>query len=120
MFFSSEVRATEEYAADTREVTPKELDLAQMLIHAQAAAFDPEKYRDTYREKLESIIASRVAGQPVAVAQAPSRTAPIVDITEALQKSLAALKKPAASEEKPRVAAKSTRPPRKKMSHRVG
>jgi DNA end-binding protein Ku len=98
MFFSSEVRADEEHTAEVATITQKELDLAQALIHSLATSFEPQKYRDTYREKLESIIASRVAGQPAPVSQKPVRRAAVVDITEALQKSLAALKKPAASE----------------------
>jgi DNA end-binding protein Ku len=103
MFFSSEVRADEEYRADTGVVTQKELELAQTLIHSLSAPFEPEKYRDTYREKLEAMIAERVAGQPAAPPREKTlRTAPVVDITEALQKSLAALKKPAASEKSPK------------------
>ncbi len=120
MFFSSEVRADEEYAADTGMVAQKELDLAQMLIHSLAAPFEPQKYRDTYREKLESIIASRVAGQPAAIPQKPSRRAAVVDITDALQKSLAALKKPAASEKPAGRDVKKTGTQRKKMSQNAG
>jgi DNA end-binding protein Ku len=118
MFFSSEVRADEEYKADTGTLTQKELHLAQTLIHSLEASFQPEKYRDTYREKLESIIAKRVAGQPVAISEMPSRTGSVVDITEVLQKSLAALKKPAASEEQPGRFAKNTGARRKKVSTR--
>jgi DNA end-binding protein Ku len=120
MFFTSEVRADEEYAADTRTVTQKELHLAETLIHSLEPSFQPEKFRDTYRERLESIIARRVAGQAVATPEKPSPTVPVVDITEALQKSLAALKKPAASEEQPRRVAKSTGTRRKKASTGAG
>jgi DNA end-binding protein Ku len=116
MFFSSEVRAADEYKADPSDVTPKELDLAQTLIHSLAAPFQPEKYRDTYREKLEALIAKRVAGQPVTTPEKPSRKAAIVDITEALQKSLAALKKPAASEQITRKGAKAAGTQRKKKA----
>jgi non-homologous end joining protein Ku len=44
------------------------------------------------------MIAKKVAGQPITRAEEPKRQAAVVDITEALQKSLAALKKPASSE----------------------
>ena len=98
MFFSSEVRADEEYHADAAAVTPKELQLAETLIHSLTAPFQADKYRDTYREKIESIIARKVAGQPVAKTEMPARAGAVVDIAEALQKSLAALKKPAASD----------------------
>jgi DNA end-binding protein Ku len=119
MFFSSEVRADEEYMADTATVTAKELGLAQTLIHSLAGPFAPEKYRDTYREKLEAIIAKRVGGQPAAVPERPSRSTSVVDITEALQKSLAALKKPAASEETSKTP-KSSGTQKKKVVHKAG
>jgi DNA end-binding protein Ku len=99
MFFASEVRAEEEYRADSGSVAPKELDLAQTLIHSLAAPFDPAKYRDTYRERLESIIAKKVQGEPVTAVETVQRPAEVVDIADALRRSLANLKKPAASEQ---------------------
>ncbi len=105
MFFSYEVRAQEEFHADTNAVTAKELQLAETLIHSLAGQFEPQKYRDTYRERLESIIAKKVAGQPVPTVEKPVKAASVVDITEALQKSLAALKKPAVSEKRGKAAA---------------
>ncbi|HEX4771996.1 MAG TPA: Ku protein [Bryobacteraceae bacterium] len=120
MFFSSEVRGDDEYRADTSTVTQKELDLAQKLIHSLAAPFEPQKYRDTYREKVESLIAQRVAGKPPALLKQPSVAASVVDITDALQRSLASLKKPVRSEEQPRADAKPAAPRRKKVSGNSG
>jgi DNA end-binding protein Ku len=108
MYFTSEVRADEEHRADTRSVNPKELDLAQTLIHSLAAPFEPEKYRDTYREKLESIIANKVEGKPLPKIETV-RSADVVDIAEALRKSLANLKKPASSDQEPRRADQSAK-----------
>jgi DNA end-binding protein Ku len=99
MFFASEVRAEDEYRTDTEAVSRKELELAQALIHSLSGPFQPGKYRDTYREKLEEIIARKVSGQPVEVNEAPSRSATVVDITDALRQSLAALKKSAGKEQ---------------------
>lgn len=98
MYFTSEVRADEEYHADVKAVTQKELELAQTLIHSLAAPFEPEKYRDTYREKLESILASKVQGEPLARIE-DSKPAEVVDIADALRRSLASLKKPASSDQ---------------------
>ena len=117
MFFASEVRAEEEYRADTSAVAPKELDLAQTLIHSLAAPFEPAKYRDTYRERLESIIAKKVQGEPVTPVETVQRPAEVVDIADALRRSLANLKKPAASDEQPRKPAQGT-PRAKKASAR--
>ncbi|MBV9404317.1 MAG: Ku protein [Acidobacteriaceae bacterium] len=99
MFFASEVRGDEEYHTDVSAVADKELDLAQMLIRSLAAPFEPVKYRDTYRERLESIIAKKVQGQPITPTELPQRPADVIDIADALRKSLANLKKPAASEQ---------------------
>ncbi|MBV8898280.1 MAG: Ku protein, partial [Acidobacteriaceae bacterium] len=98
MFFVSEVRADEEYIADTRVVAEKELTLAETLIRSLAAPFEPEKYRDSYKERLESMIAQKVKGQPVTVSAPAPKPAEVVDIAEALRRSLANLKKPVKSE----------------------
>ena len=98
MFYESEVRAAEEYRADTSAVSEKELKLAETLIHSLAGPFDPARYRDTYRERLEAMLARKVQGQPVEMPEKAQKTAAVVDIADALRKSLANLKKPATSE----------------------
>jgi DNA end-binding protein Ku len=98
MYFQSEVRADQEYVAETEGLSAKEMELAETLIHSLVGPFEPEKYRDTYREQLEAIIAKKIEGQPITPIKPLTRTAPVTDITEALQRSLAALKKPPTSE----------------------
>lgn len=89
MFYPDEVRTTQEFRADTGLVTPKELGLARMLIDTLEAPFEPEKFKDTYRERLLKLIEAKVEGREVATMQEPSAPK-VVDITEALHKSLAA------------------------------
>ncbi|HYK61382.1 MAG TPA: Ku protein [Bryobacteraceae bacterium] len=111
MYFSSEVRADQEFQADESLVSPKELELANTLVQAIAAEFTPEKFRDAYREQLETLIAAKAAAQPLAAAHMPPPRKPAADIMEALRKSLAGMKKPAASEAasgQPRVRAKKS------------
>ncbi len=108
MYFTSEVRADEEYHADVKAVTQKELDLAQTLIHSLAAPFEPGKYRDAYREKLESILANKVKGKPLTPVEV-SKPAEVVDIADALRRSLASLKKPASSDQQIRGSAQSSK-----------
>lgn len=97
MYFSSEVRADQEFQADEALVSPKELELANTLTRAMAAEFTPEKYRDAYREQLEKLIAEKAASQPVSAVSAPPPSNPAADIMDALRKSLAAVKKPPVS-----------------------
>jgi DNA end-binding protein Ku len=99
MYFASEVRSDQEVRADTSLVTPKEIALAKTLVNALATSFDPSKYRDTYRERLEALIASKVEGRQTAVVTATPHAKPVADVMEALRKSLEAIKKPAAKAE---------------------
>lgn len=94
MFYASEVRADDEYRAESTLVAAKELELAEALMQSLAAPFEPQKYRDTYRERLESIISRKLAGQTITVERSRSATE-VVDIAEALRKSFANIKKPA-------------------------
>jgi DNA end-binding protein Ku len=118
MFFASEVRADEEFRAETSAVADKELKLAETLIQSLTTTFEPAKYRDTYRERLESMIAKKVEGQPITTAEPVARPAAVVDIADALRRSLANLKKPVTSDQesrKPEAAA----PPRARKSSRT-
>ncbi len=99
MFFSTEVRSNEEHRADTDAVNERELNLARTLIDSLAGPFEPGKYRDTYREKLEALIAAKVQGRASANQVTTPKGRPrVADLTEALNQSLANLKKPAGSE----------------------
>ena len=101
MYYGDEIRKIDEFRTNTQLVTPKERDMAVTLIEAMAAPFEPEKFKDTYREKLQELIAAKIEGKEVVAPQAPSKQAPVVDIMDALQKSLAMRRKPVASEARP-------------------
>ncbi len=99
MYFSNEIRQVDEFRTDLDLVKEKELALANTLIEALAAKFEPEKYKDTYRDNLLSMIDSKIQGQKVV--EAPeAHVAPVIDIMEALKRTLEIRKKPvqAASE----------------------
>ena len=93
MYYMDEVRQVQEFRTDTDLVRDKELDLARTLITALAAKFEPEKYHDTYRENLQKMIEAKIEGRKVVETPAP-QVAPVVDIMEALKRSLAERKKP--------------------------
>src|SRR5579884_2090346 len=53
MYYSHEVRKVEEFRTDTSLVREAEVKLAEMLVESLAASFEPEKYRDSYRDNLQ-------------------------------------------------------------------
>ncbi len=97
MYFTHEVRKVEEFRTDLSLVKDQEVKLAQMLVESLAASFEPQKYKDTYRDNLQALIDAKINGQEVVTPPAAEPTK-VVDIMEALKKSLAIAKKPMASE----------------------
>ena len=55
MYYNHEIRKVDEFRTDLSLVKEKELALAQSLVEALAAEFEPEKYKDYYRENLLQI-----------------------------------------------------------------
>jgi DNA end-binding protein Ku len=96
MFYSDEVRAEYEFNADVAAVHERELHLATEFVRALAAPFEPEQFRDEYRDQLRALIEAKAAKREVATQeQRPGAAAPVVDIMEALKRSIQAAKKPA-------------------------
>ncbi|HWQ55168.1 MAG TPA: Ku protein [Bryobacteraceae bacterium] len=103
LFHASEVRSGDEYPTDPQLVSPKELELAKMLINAKAATFDPEKLKDTFDERLQALIHSRAASAVLVKSkQEQPKRASVVDIADALRQSLEAVRKPASREDRAR------------------
>jgi len=89
MYYPDEVRELPEYGkAVSGDVKPAEEQLAQQLIESLATDFQPGKYEDTYRKQVVQMIDAKREGRESEAASAP-RLAPVIDLMEALQQSLA-------------------------------
>jgi DNA end-binding protein Ku len=77
------------------DVRAQELKMASSLIETMTEDFEPDQFRDSYREALESVVRAKVEGndivRPVGV-DAPSAKGEVADLTETLRASVAALK----------------------------
>ena len=93
MYYPDEIRQVEEFRTDTSAVKPKELELAKTLVQSLEAPFEPEKYKDDYRQNLQAMIKAKVEGKEVVETAAPTHKAPVIDILEALKMSIAEGKK---------------------------
>jgi len=94
MYYQDEIRQVEEFRTDTSLVKEKELAMAKMLISSLEENFEPQKYHDSYRVNLKKMIEDKIEGRKVV--ETPSEHfAPVIDIMEALKKSLAEKRKPA-------------------------
>ena len=94
LFYADEVRSTEdipEFPVQAK-VHPNEKKMALQLVEGLAAEFNPAEYRDEYRDALQKVIGAKVEGAPVEAA--PERKEEkVVDLMEALRRSLQATRK---------------------------
>ena len=91
LYYATEVRAFDEIdTGATFKFSDKEHDLAEKLIEQLSSdSFEPEKYSDSYSERVEAAVQQKVEGKEITVApEAPK--AQIIDLFEALKKSLSA------------------------------
>jgi DNA end-binding protein Ku len=89
MYFVDEIRPLDEIKPPKRNVSKEELAMAEQLIDNFAADFEPEKYKDTYRDALCSIIRAKRAGKEIHRAPETAEAAP-PDLLEALRASIEA------------------------------
>src|SRR6266568_2070041 len=74
------------------EVSERELKMARQLIESLSTDFEPEKYRDEYRERVLALIEQKAEGQEIVAQPAAEEPAKVVDLMAALEASLAAAK----------------------------
>ena len=76
------------------DVNDRELAIAKQLVESLAGEFEPEKYHDTYREEVLSLIERKAAGEEIVVQpESEEVTAPVPDLMSALKASLDAVRK---------------------------
>ncbi|MEY2569571.1 MAG: end-binding protein Ku, partial [Actinomycetota bacterium] len=74
------------------ELTERELKMAEQLIESLSEKFDPDKFRDEYREKVIELIEKKAEGQEIVLQPQTEEPAQVVDLMAALEASLAAVK----------------------------
>jgi DNA end-binding protein Ku len=121
MYYPEEVREVPEFGRnDNVTVKPQEVALAEKLVEGLAADFDPSKYHDEYQGRLKEMIEAKREGQTVEAAE-PKKRAPVIDLMQALQKSLGELpqRKPAskASQNEESAAAPKKTPSKRRVAH---
>ncbi len=91
MFFEEEIQAAP--TIKQSKLSKKELDLASSLISQMTAKFEIDKFKDEYNEKLKKAIKRKIAGNDIVEPKEKKQGARIINIMEALQKSLKPEKK---------------------------
>jgi DNA end-binding protein Ku len=91
MHYADEIRpfADVETGGDIKP-RANEMELARKLVEQLSAdEFEPEKYEDQYRQRVEKLVEKKTEGEEIRVAVEEKPQAQVIDLMEALKKSLA-------------------------------
>jgi DNA end-binding protein Ku len=95
MLFADEVRPTkdvEDAHQKSHKPTAKQLDAAVAVIEELSVDWEPERYRDCYRERLEKVVARKRKGQTIKAPARREEPEAVPDLMEALERTLAEMK----------------------------
>ncbi len=121
MYWPEEIRAADFETLDSdAKVRAQEIEMARTLIGNLSEPWNPEAFRDGYRDALLEVVDKKIAGEEVEVAP-EAAPAKVVDLMEALKASVAAAKKKApeavrAAKAAKAVSKKKAAAPRKKAA----
>jgi DNA end-binding protein Ku len=90
--YAAEINSPEKMEHDFKSPKQKDrqLKLAEQLVQGMSSDdFDVSRYEDTYRDKLEKLIASKVKGHKVVVAKETKSEPATINLMDALKKSVA-------------------------------
>jgi DNA end-binding protein Ku len=116
MLFADEVippDALDELSGDGEvKTSDRELAMAKQLIDSLTSEFEPEKYRDEYRERVLDMIERKAQGETVVIEAPAEEPAKVPDLMAALEASIASAKgqskpKPKRGGQKKKAAAKA-------------
>ena len=108
LYYPNEIRSIEELDLGDAEVKDNELKMAIQLAEMSASErFHPEAYRDEVQERVRGLIQKKIEGEEIATSEAEEPRAQVIDLMDALRKSLGA-SKPAAKAAPKAAAAKVT------------
>ncbi len=89
--YSEEIRSFEEIPVGEAVINESELELAMQIVdQISTDTFGPERYTDGQKQRLQEIIAQKVEGKEITAAPDEEPQAQIIDLMEALKRSLAA------------------------------
>ncbi len=92
MYFADEIRSPKKELPSLPEavnLSDREVSMAQLLLESMASEWEPEKYHDTHREKVQALIEEKRQGHEIltGVQAAPTAT-PVVDLMDVLSASI--------------------------------
>jgi len=83
------------------ELSSREIGVAKSLIEQMTVPWEPDRYKDAYREAVLDLAKAKEDGKEVTIAPVKKEDTKVVDLTAALERSIAAAKEKREGESKP-------------------
>jgi DNA end-binding protein Ku len=90
MYFADEVRDPQDVIDNlpaAGKLARRELTIAKQLVESMSARWNPDEYRDSYRERVEDLIARKRRGEEIVREGEPGEEAGVTDLMDALRQS---------------------------------
>jgi DNA end-binding protein Ku len=89
--FASELRDAHDYSngEESKQADAAQLGLAKQLITAYTQPFEASKFKDHYEEALRELVEAKIKNLPVPEPEVEKKPPKVIDLMEALRKSLA-------------------------------
>lgn len=91
MYFEDEIRSPEDELDDlptNERAKPRELAVAKQLVQSLTVKWDPTRYENTYRERINDLVERKRAGHAVVVNDEERPKSNVVDLMSALRASI--------------------------------
>jgi DNA end-binding protein Ku len=89
MIWADEIRSADfANLGDVGSATERELSMATMLVDSLSGDWDPDEFQDDYAEAVQVMVETKLSGGEVKHAPEPKDTGEVVDLLEALQRSV--------------------------------
>jgi DNA end-binding protein Ku len=100
--YQDELRDPKTYFADMKKTTvdAEQLSLARELIKRKTVKFDPSKFKDEYETALKQLVDSKLKHKPLPLEEKAPTRGKVVNLMDALKRSIEGGKKPPAKSEK--------------------
>ena len=112
--FATELRDARDYSNNVENIQsdPAQLSLAKQLIEAYTLPFEVSNFKDHYEEALRELVEAKINNLPVTEPELEKKPAKVVDLMDALRRSLAQTTT-AQADAQPAVEPKTGKPPKK-------
>jgi DNA end-binding protein Ku len=89
MIWADEIRSADfANLGDVGSATERELSMATMLVDSLSGDWDPDEFQDDYAEAVQEMVETKLSGGEVKHAPEPKDTGEVVDLLDALQRSV--------------------------------